>query len=435
MRYVGIVKRISCICLAGLVSFSAYAVQDCNLTAFLAWDTGNVLWAGDGAAAWSTLQLERRGQWLYSYALGTSGTLGILTVQISDTDSQQNVIDRLSTNPVEDFKYIDWGGDWTGNITPYYPSGHVFYDGDTPTGVVMNNGGDMSTVPVSSSGGGYASAPVVYQGVTGQWQVNPTGDGGFMSSFVPNWGGGINDTSSPTTTIDPFYPTASTAGGIGGISSGGGSSGGGSSSIFESSYTYDRSYTKEVTYEGQTYTVVDVPRTVTVSGGGGSSGGFEFQDVEYDYSGILNSIGGVLQSFADANIQGLSTINDNLQKELEINDDGNLQVAPTDDNEYTVDDSELDSIEQTVSGWGFDFGMGSNPIGTAFTAILGNPPTNFGSVDRVWDVEFTLFDGVRVRSTFSLSDYFPSAFRSCILMILTIIFAIATARAISGASQ
>lgn len=437
MRYVGVVKRISGIFLAGFVSLSAFAVQDANLTAFLAWDSGNVLWAGDGAAAWSTLQLERRGQWLYSYALGTSGTLGILTVQIADNDTLQNVIDRLNTNPLEDFKYIDWGGDWSGHITPYYPSGHVFYggeDGKTPTGVVMNQGGEMSTVPLSVQGGGYVSDPVVYQGVSGQWQVFPYGDtpGGFMSEFVPNWQGGITDTSSPTTTIDPFFPTASTAGGIGGISSdSGGSGSGGSSSVFESSFTYDRTYTKEVTYEGQTYTVVDVPRTVTTSGGG--SGGASFQDVEYDYSGILNSIGGVLQSFAQANIDGISTINDNLRKELEIDDNGELQVAPLDENEYPVDTSELDELQTEMSGWDFSFGMGQNPIGDVFTALIGNPPTGIGKHDAVIDMDIPIFGEHSVHYHFNLSDYIPPAFRSLVLMVVTMLFAIVYMKAISGA--
>ena len=424
MCYVCIVKRISSIFLSALFVLPCFS-QTVNITVFRHYSTNKILWGGDGNSAWDALQLERRGAFLYSYALQTSGLLGGLDIDISSTDSLQNVYDRLATNPIEDFKYVDWGGDWSGNITPYFPSGHVFRDDDTglPSGVVMNQGGEMSTVPLEPSGAGFVSSPVVNNGVTGQWYVTDT-DGIAFSQFIPSWSGGAQNTPGNLTIIDPFDPSASF------VPPAGGGGGGGDVSS-SSSYTYNQPSTTTVNQDGDTYNVVDTPQyNISISSG---NGGDPINIPVYDYRAILNSIGGTLKSHAIQNNKDLNAINENLIKVLQVQDDGTMDVAPTDDTEYTVDSSEADNSLSEVSGWGFDFGMESNPIGSAFTSILGNPPTSFGSVDRVWDIRFDLGNGIEVQSTFSLSDWFPRAFRSCILFIATIVFAIATAKAVSGA--
>ena len=87
------------------------------------------------------------------------------------------------------------------------------------------------------------------------------------------------------------------------------------------------------------------------------------------------------------------------------------------------------------SGWGFDFGTGSNPIGNFITGLIGNPPTNFGSQDQVCDIHIPIWGEYAVSYKFKLSDWFPAAFRSCILFILSIFYAIAIAKAVSGAFQ
>ena len=97
--------------------------------------------------------------------------------------------------------------------------------------------------------------------------------------------------------------------------------------------------------------------------------------------------------------------------------------------------SQLDLIDDSQPGWRFDFGMGSNPLGDLITGLIGDPPTSFGESDNVCDIDFDLPLAGTVHYSFVLSDWFPSAFRSCILMILSIFFAIACAKAISGAFQ
>ena len=170
------------------------------------------------------------------------------------------------------------------------------------------------------------------------------------------------------------------------------------------------------------------------------SSGNSFQ--VYDYRDILSSIGGVLQSHSIQNHDDISTVNENMRKIFEIEDRGELQVAPTDDTEYSVDTSEVDIEMDKVSRWGFDFGMGSNPIGEIFTALLGNPPTNFGTLDTAWDVEIPIIggaskagSGLSVRSTFKLTDWFPKSFRSFVLFCATVVFTIASAKSIKGAFQ
>lgn len=409
-----------------LLSFSAIAVQRVSITVFRDSRTNDILWGGDGNAAWDTLQLERRGIWLYSYVLSTSGLLYGLDIDIADNDTLQNVYDRLATNPIPDFKYVDWGGDWSGNITPYYKTGHVFFDSEgNPTGVVVNNSGDMSTVSVQPSGEGYISAPVVdpVTGATGTFQVR-RGDSpsGWVADFVPNWDGGKENTSSPTTSTGSFNPSQNNVGGSTGSSSGGNNSPSSGAFNYPSVSTFS---------DSSGNSVVNIPSQTVVLPSGST---FEVKD----YSSILSSMAGVLQSHATANHDDLSTLNSNLQKLLEVENEGDLNVSPPDDREFSVDFTESDEALSEVSRWGFDFGLGSNPIGDAFTALLGNPPNNFGSVDEVWDIEIPIMsDGTRgglsVRSTFRLSSWFPRAFRSLILFCATIAFSIASMHSISNA--
>ena len=435
------------LCVAFAVfALSSFALQRVTIAVFRQWDTNEILWGGDGLAAWEELELERRGIWLYSYVLQTSGQLYGLDIDIADDDTLKNVCDRLATNPPKDFRYVNWGGDWSGHLTPYYPTGHVFTDGaGNPKSVMLNDGGELSDVPVSPDGeGGYRSPPIVYRGVTGTLQVSAgNADIGqaWYGTFTPSWGGGIQNTSPATQSTSSYSPASSFVS-VGGAGSGGGSVGGGdsggsggdsggsgsggSASSGSSPFRYVAPELSVVDSGGQTFSNVVTVQRYTVTDTSGNS------YPVFDYSGILSSIGGVLQSHSAQSHDDLSTINGNFQKLFEIDDGGELQVAPTDDTEYTVDTSEATAALETVSGWGFSFGLGSNPIGEVFTSILGNPPTSFGSVDQVWDVDFDLGFST-IHSSFSLTSWFSSAFRSCLLMIVTIAFAIAIAKAVSGA--
>lgn len=411
-------------------ALSSCASQTVTVVCFRHYESNAILWAGEDA--FTSLQLERRGIWMYSYVLGVSGYLGGIDIDVADNDSWRGLVDRLGQVPIDNMPYVDWDGDFTNRDIPYFPSGHVFTDSSgSPVGVVKNEGGALATVPVTSVGeDGWISDPVVYNGVTGRWLItrstNPEFPG-FVTDFSPSFNGGIANPSTPPTTISPFNPTQYN------LPSTDSSSG---ETVNINNYTFNSVETTTTTSEsGETLHVVNTPTTVVniPTGGGSSGGGGNISFPVYDYSPILNAIGGVLQSHAMQNAEGLNAINENMGNYLTIDDGGVLQVAPTDDTERSIDYSQNNEILNTVSGWGFDFGMGSNPLGSVFTALLGNPPTSFGSVDRAWDVEFSITPDVKVRSTFSLSDWFPRAFRSAILMVLTILFAIASAHAVSNA--
>lgn len=380
--------------------------QDVSITVFRQWDNGAILWGGDGSVAWSELQLERRGNFLWSYVLQTSGLLSGLTLSIPNGDTLQNLYDRLASVPVPDQKYIDFGGDFTTPILPYYPSGHIFMDGNgAPNGVVLNNGGELSTLPVEPKGEGYITPPFIQNGIEGYYQIVPIGDGLFGSSFTPSWDGGIDSDKPPTESVGDVNPSGS-------IVNGG-------DTVFNwqlPSTAVDGDYANVVSYP--TYNA-------------GSVGGANISMI--DYSSALSVIGSTLQNHALANNEALKTINENLQKQLEIDDGGELQVAPLDMTEYDVDTSEVSVLMDEVSGWDYSFGMDHNVIGDTFSRIFGNPPTAFGSQDMVWDVDFPLFSDVRVKSTFNITKYFPPAFRSMVLMFVTLYFAIVYMKTISGA--
>lgn len=401
------------------ISFTAFAVKDCEISVFLAYDTGAVLWAGNGASAWSDLQLERRGMWLYSYVLQTSGVLGVKTVSINDNDTPENVYDRLARDGQPIFPYIDWNGDWSNWLTPYYPTGHVFVNNGFPVGVVQWRGDEPSTIPLSQNAQGWVSDPLNLNGVDGLYFVSGNSDIGYTSTFTPSWDGGAH---YDVTLLDtPILDLTSS------------NVGGGSSSGSGGSFVFPAVPVGSLTDSGgNTYNNVVTPQYFTVSGIDGSGGNISF--TLPDYSPFLNAIGGTLSSHASGVHADLSAINENIKALGQFDTDGvDLSVAPPDYNDYEIDTTEAGEILDSVSGWGFSFGFDSNPIGDFITTIFGNPPTSFGSQDLVWDVDFPIYGDMTVHSSFRLSDWFRPAFRSCILMIVSLIFAIAVAKAVSGA--
>ena len=401
-----------------LLAGSCFALHDVTLTAFERWNDNAVLWVGDGSAAWTTLQLERRGQFLYSNVLRTSGRLVNKIVSTNDNVSRDDLLAQLNTFDPDEWKYIDYNGDWSSGLVPLYSSGTVLLgdDGKPSEVVYYNSAGDVGGLPLTfnSESGFYESSPFVNsQGVTGTYKVYPYADApnGYQSAFQPTWGGGINS-SSTTIPLSPFNPSA------GYVSS-------------DPNYTPPQDgYKFEVpttTTIGDHNNVVSVPTY--------NAGTSDRPINMKDYTPILNVIGSTLLNHSRVNNENLSHINDNLESMLSIDDGGVLQVAPTDDTEYNVDGSEVDQIHETVSKWGFDFGLGINPIGDIFSALVGNPPTSFGTQDEVWSVDIPLYGDVTINSSFRLSDWFPPAFRSFILFVVTLFFAVASAKAISGAFQ
>ena len=401
-----------------LCSSVCYALHDVTLTAFERWNDNAVLWVGDGAAAWSTLQLERRGQFLYSSVLHTSGRLVDKTVATNDNVSRDDLLAQLNTFDPDEWKYIDYNGDWSSGLVPLYPSGTVLKDADgKPSGVVyFNQNGDVGDYPLTlnTTTGYYEPQPFVNsQGVTGKYQVYPFADSpsGYKSVFIPNWGGGINSTST-TTPLSPFNPSS------GYVSS-------------DPDYSPPSDGYKFVapttTTVGDDHNVVVVPTY--------NAGSADRPINMKDYTPILTVIGSTLLNHARVNNENLSKMNDNLESMLTIDDGGDLQVAPSDDIQFDVDSTEANQIVDDVSRWGYNFGFDSNPIGDLFTALVGNPPTNFGSQDEIWSVDIPIYGNVTLNSSFRLSDWFPPAFRSFILFVVTIFFAVASAKSISGAFQ
>lgn len=401
-----------------LLAGSCFALHDVTLTAFERWNDNFVLWVGDGSAAWTTLQLERRGQFLYSNVLRTSGRLVNKIVSTNDNVSRDDLLAQLNTFDPDEWKYIDYNGDWSSGLVPLYSSGTVLLgdDGKPSEVVYYNSAGDVGGLPLTlnSDSGFYETSPFVNaQGVSGTYKVYPYSDApnGYQSAFQPTWGGGINS-SATTIPLSPFNPSA------GYVSS-------------DPNYTPPQDgYKFEVpttTTIGDHNNVVSVP----IYNAGTSDRPINMKD----YTPILNVIGSTLLNHSRVNNENLSHINDNLESMLSIDDGGVLQVAPTDDTEYNVDGGEVDQIHEIVSKWGFDFGLGINPIGDIFTALVGNPPTSFGTQDEVWSIDIPLYGDVTINSSFRLSDWFPPAFRSFMLFAVTIFFAVASAKAISGAFQ
>ena len=282
---------------------------------------------------------------------------------------------------------------------------------------ISTSGGDGS----SSSGGSSVSfvAPIIYGGSSssgssssGDTTSGNNSSGGFYyPDGVPS--STVNNNNSSSVNYDqstynyyysqPTYNTVST--------------------------TSTGSDGQEVTTE---YKVITVPQQTTSLGNGATI-------TTYDYSGILSAIGGTLSAGFDRMNYDLDVMNENQRIQLET--DSAVDVAESSDPDIDLSSdqqeaqAELDKLQETQSGWGFDFGLGNNPIGSVFTKLFGNPVLSLGSSDEVCNVDFELTKDIRFHYSFKLSDYFPPAFRSLMLMILTFIFAIASLKAISGAFQ
>ena len=286
-----------------------------------------------------------------------------------------------------DFNLFDYTSGVDSGIPSAKPAGSPILDGSgIPVGVVgYNEDGEKTFLPVVQEGNGYAAVGYDENGNQGIYTLNPGVDGMWPhATFTPVPDSGSGESGSNTPITDNINPP-------------------------------------QTDESGQ---VATPSETVTIPNGNGGSSTITMRD----YTPLLSQI-------AKNQIEGINRVDSSLsdiKDALTIDNATSVDVAPLDNADYTLDTSEADSIAEEVSGWGFSFGMSQNPIGGIFTSILGNPPTSFGSVDRVWSVDFDL-GFTTVTSTFSLSDFFISAFRSCILMIETILIAIAIAKAISGA--
>ena len=321
------------------------------------------------------------------------------------------------TIPAIDFDGMVNNFDSSSPMIAYYPNGSVL-SGPNGLRYVVTDSPDSEeryAVPfVNGVADGYQG------GKAGSYALVTFGEGQYGSNFTPAWSGGVSQSGSTSS-----------------LSGGGSSSSvvpfGGSSSPSSGSTVFNTPSTTPVsTDSGDTYNVINVPsQTVTLDNGSSIT--------LYDYSSLLNAIGENVSSGFNKLHDDNDVINENLRKMLQVEED--VSIAPETDPQVDTSsvDSEvqeqLDLINQEGSGWRFDFGMGSNPLGNLITSFFGNPPTNFGTQDNVCSVSFELPLVGTVQYDFNLSDWFPPAFRSLILMILTIFFAIASAKAVSGAFQ
>lgn len=309
--------------------------------------------------------------------------------------------------PAIDYDSMENGFDPNNPMIAYYPNGTVLTDPNGVRYAVTDSpdGEHRFGVPfVNGVADGYQN------GKAGTYTLTSFSEGYYSSNFTPAWSGGVQNNGSSSSLS-------------GGVSS--------SSVVPYSSTAFDTPSVTTVTPEsGESYQVVNVP-SQTVALDNGSS------ITLYDYSSLLNAIGANVSSGFSKLHDDLDTINENQRTFLETDTDVPVAeyVEPSFDTSSVNDEvqEQLDIINQEGSGWRFDFGMGSNPVGNLITGFFGNPPTNFGSQDNVCDVSFDLPLVGTLEYSFNLSDWFPPAFRSLILMILTIIFAIASAKAVSGA--
>ena len=314
--------------------------------------------------------------------------------------------------PAVDFDSMASGFDPSNPMIAYYPNGEVLTVDGSPYVVTDTPDGDRYGVPfVNGQAEGYQG------GKSGTYTLVPFAEGQNGSTFAPDWSGGVDDSGS----------SSSLSGGSSSSSVVPYGSGSGSSAVFG-----EVSTSPVQTSSGDTYNVINVPsQTVPLSDGNSIT--------LYNYSDLLNAIGANVSSGFNKLHDDNDVINENLRKQLET--DTAVDVAENSDPSVDTDSvssevqEQLDLINSQGSGWGFDFGLGRNPIGDMITSFFGNPPTAFGSQDQVCQIDFDLPLVGSVQYTFTLSDWFPPAFRSCILMILTIIFAIASAKAVSGAFQ
>ena len=351
-------------------------------------------------------------------------------------------------------------GRYGSNFSPNWQGGFKSGSGSpsslpSPSGVMPSSGGDggsSSSSPFlglpfvgSDNSGGYTLSGGYYYGggfYSGGGGGSSSGaDGGSSSSGGGSSSSGGGSYYENTTHFNYYfnapnveYKTIE----VPVISSGGGSSSSGGDGGSSSSGG-DGSAVPEVTYIPVEVPVVSVPsETVTLSDGMGGTVNITMQD----YSSILNAIGGNMSSGFQQQHEDLNIMNENLIKMFHSDNDISAdEPLTTEQLENIFDsssvDSDIDGLKEKVndpqSGWGFDFGFGSNPVGDVLTSLIGSPPTSFGNCDTVCTIDIPIFGDYVVNYSFKLSDYFPSAFRSCMLLIVSIFWVIAVAKTISGA--
>ena len=319
--------------------------------------------------------------WLYSSRVGQE-------FESDDVTNMNNFFEALE-NP-EDFQLLDYNVDPSSGLPPYKPTGSILKDNNgVPYGVVgYDENGDRSVVSVTANpDGSYSGVGYDSNGNRGVYTTQEGPDGiWFNATFKADT---VVDTSTPESVQDNITPPALDSNG----------------------------------------NVSTPSTTVTIPDGNGGSSSFQLPD----YTPLLSQIAANQIEGINRRDSSFQQLNENLKNLFTADAPPVSDINPFGEVDFSSVQSEADSILSETSGWDFSFGMGANPVGNIITSLFGNPPTSFGSVDQVWDIEIPIFNDVTVRSSFRLSDYFVPAFRSALLMILTIVFAIAVARQISGA--
>ena len=305
-------------------------------------------------------------------------------------------------------------------------SGYVDSAGNVYLAIVDSPDGLSSDIPriyynpaTSIGNGQYQAESYNDAGKLGTFTVTSLGDGLFSAPvFKTYWSGGVSGSSSSSS-----LPSSGGATFVNTSTSSPVTFGGSSSQMY-----FNSPSTTTISDGGTSFNVVNYPVNNYVTSSGDTIPIIDYRDG-------LNAIGGTLQGGFDDVHTAFETLVENQKSQLELDSADGLDVAEPDEpqDDTSSVDSEVADVLQEVSGWGFDFGMGSNPLGQIFTSLFGNPPTSFGSQDVIWDTEIPITSDLSVTSRFALSDYFIPAFRSCILMILSLVFAIATAKSVSGA--
>lgn len=323
--------------------------------------------------------------WLYSSSVGGQ-------FESDNVEPLNNFLGGVGEEDPQNLNLLDYTVPPSNGLPPYRPVGTVMVDlNGNPYAISgYDASGERAVIPVTPVGDGYYSG-VGYNdsGQQGTYYVNPPIDGSYgYATFEPSPSDSVVDTDKPPSVTDNITPPV-------------------------------------LDVDGN----VSLPTTsVTVPDGSGGTSTIVMRDYTPLLSQIaINQIEGINRR--DSSFQQL---NENLQS-LFVADSASLEENAFDSPDLSDVQSESELVLSDVSGWDFSFGLGSNPIGNVITSLFGNPPTNFGSVDEVWDVQIPIYGDLTVNSSFKLSDYFIPAFRSALLMILTVVFAIAVAKQVSGA--
>ncbi|MBR1922114.1 MAG: hypothetical protein IJ829_09005 [Kiritimatiellae bacterium] len=381
----------------------------------------------DVAKIRTDLVLEMRGTGYYSWKYERTCWIGTKYVTIAEDDTQQALAERLSICDPTDYPLMDLNGDWTSLLPPFYPVGKVLARSGTPVAVVaVDETGDLRLVDLSvdssevdplgrtvySTAGASFNVFETPNGSKGVFYVVSSGDGLFSYEFRPTWSGGVSSPAQGANSLpSPTGPVFDTG---------------------PVSLSFPSPASGSAQLDNGSYLVAPTYQTITVNNGSGSDVSLTLPD----YSPVLNAIGGVAQGGFDTLHQDFDTLNENEKLFFTLDSDSDLFVAqdstPTFDGDSSVS-SDVQDILDDVGGWDFSFGTGNNVIGNIITAMIGNPPTSFGSQDTIWDIDIPIFDRTTVHSTFRLSDWFPPAFRSFVLFCITLFFGIASAKAVSRA--